>query len=239
MHLQGGSGAGLGIAALLSTGHCLAHWGGSSCCVWIENGFSLFSHLWSGKCMPPLFSEPSQTGKNDPSSSLVFLSYPSSPCLRLSCPPAKWCSTPVFYLRHSCVSKPQTSGAPEEQTHADPLEEGFPALWLVLACRRRQWLQHCASEFMSHPWAAEEEYWTISAGFMISLQKFGASNLVLILLYIPFLVFFPKFLLLSGREEWMLDKKGVRMRRTYYLTSRGTEAEQKEEISTGRGKPHL
>lgn len=148
MHLQGGSGAGLGIAALLSTGHCLAHWGGSSCCVWIENGFSLFSHLWSGKCMPPLFSEPSQTGKNDPSSSLVFLSYPSSPCLRLSCPPAKWCSTPVFYLRHSCVSKPQTSGAPEEQTHADPLEEGFPALWLVLACRRRQWLQHCASEFM-------------------------------------------------------------------------------------------
>lgn len=144
MHLQGGSGAGLGVAALLSTGHCLAHWGGSSCCVWRENGFALFSHLWSGKCLPPLFSELSQTGRNDPSSSLVSLGYPSSPCLCHSCPPAKWRSTPVFYLRHSCVSKPHTSGTPEEQTHADPLEEGFPALWLVLACRRRQWLQHTA-----------------------------------------------------------------------------------------------
>lgn len=89
-------------------------------------------------------------------------------------------------------------------------------------------------------WAEEEkQYWTISTGFIISLQKFRTSSLPLTSLYVPFLVFFPRFPLLSEREEWMSNKKGVRVRKMDCLTNRGTKVKQEEEIKTGRGTTYL
>lgn len=62
--------------------------------------------------------------------SLVAIRALPSPCLCPSSLPTKWCSTPVFHLRHSYVSKPHTSETTELQTHIDPLGEDSLVLWL-------------------------------------------------------------------------------------------------------------
>lgn len=80
MYLQGAGGeeevmtVELGVLSLFSTWwHCSAHWCGSSFCVWGENVHLLFTSLWSGKCSPSLFSEPSDA-------QWWSLLYPWYPC---------------------------------------------------------------------------------------------------------------------------------------------------------------
>lgn len=79
-----------------------------------------------------------------PPVSLVSIKSMPSPCLCQNCLPARWCSAPVFYLRHGCISKPHISETPKVWTHTDPLQEAFPALWPVLTYNRRQWHDHLA-----------------------------------------------------------------------------------------------
>lgn len=108
-----------------------------------ENGYALFPCLWVGNSHPPPFGMPSQMCKQSP---LQCSWFPSDPAFTLfSCQRMQ----NSCFISGTAVFQSPTFQRPTLQTHANPLGEGLAALWLVLACPRKQL---CACTALQNLW---------------------------------------------------------------------------------------